>query len=255
MNNWRFESGLSLIIAVGVCVSIAGAGSPPATSRRADETHAAEYAGRVAFEAMATDAPAQRVIRGAEDRDKPIHMYLPIRAAGIEPGQIVADVGCGKGRHSLEFAEATGPDGIVYCRDTNERSIGVLREKAEAAGVKNLDIAVSQAGDVGLPANHIDVAILVDVYRYVLNQEETKDQFVDSLFKTMKPGGVVVVVHVKSSHLENADERHRVHRQTIEDFVKRGFIAGRRVVFLEENWPREVLEFQRPRSDNEHPSA
>ena len=46
MNRWRFESGLSLIIAVGVCVSIAGAGSPPATSRRADETHAAEYDGR-----------------------------------------------------------------------------------------------------------------------------------------------------------------------------------------------------------------
>ncbi len=88
MNNSRFVSGLSLIIAVGLCVSIAVAGSPPATSRRADETQAAEYAGRVAFEAMATDAPAQRVMRAAEDADEPIHMYLPIRAAGIEPGLV-----------------------------------------------------------------------------------------------------------------------------------------------------------------------
>ena len=105
---------------------------------------------------------------------------------------------------------------------------------------------MSQRGDVNLPAERVDTAVLVDVYRYVILQEDTKDSFVASLFKAMKPGGVVVVVHVKSSHMQDEGQRLEIRATTIADFVKHGFIPGRRVEIQDERWPREVLEFQRP---------
>jgi SAM-dependent methyltransferase len=206
------------------------------------------YTGRRPFEPLPPDQPALIVSRSATERERPIHLDLPMRAAGIEPGQIVADIGCGKGRHALEFAAATGPGGLVYCRDTSRPSIEVFRAKIVEAGATNLDVAVSDEGDVGIPPEHVDVALLVDVYRYVLRQQETKDDFLDSLFAAMKPGGVVIAMHIKSSHLEDADHRAEVHSATIDDFVSHGFIPGRRVEILDESWPREILEFQRPAS-------
>jgi predicted methyltransferase len=237
----RFALALLVACCLPACAStsmdVAGVSAP---------AEPAVYTGRGPFTPMAPDRPAIPVDLVADAGGGPIHLSLPLRAAGIRPGDVVADVGCGTGRHVLEFAEAAGPDGFVYCRDPNERSIETLREKAAGAGAARLDIAVSDRGDVGLPANRIDVALLVDVYRYVLLQESTKAAFVDSLYRAMRPGGVVVIVHVKSSHLQDAALLREVRAQTIADFVARGFTAGRRVEIRDPMWPREVLEFQRP---------
>ncbi|MHC5114483.1 MAG: class I SAM-dependent methyltransferase [Planctomycetota bacterium] len=207
------------------------------------------YTGRRPFEPMPPDLPPAIVSRSKTERERPIHLDLPLRAAGIKPGQTVADIGCGKGRHALEFAAATGPGGLVYCRDPSRPSIEVLRESIAEAGATNLDVAVSEKSDVGIPEQRVDLALLVDVYRYVMRQEETKDDFLDSLFAAMSPGGVVVVMHIKSSHLKDAELRARLHGVMIDDFARHGFVPGRRVEILDEAWPREILEFQRPAPD------
>ncbi len=218
------------------------------TLARAEATAhgAVEYRGREKFQYMPADQPALEAVRVGTARDESLHMYLGIAAAGIERGQVVADIGCGKGRYSIDFAQAAGETGFLYCRDTSDYKIEAIRQRVEEEGITNIDFAVSPKHDVQLPPESIDVAVLIDVYVYVLKQEETKDAFLDSIYASMKPGGVVVVVHVKSSHLWEADRRQAVYRQTLEDFVAHGFVPGRRLVFSQESRPAKVLEFKKP---------
>lgn len=207
-----------------------------------------EFHGRSGFEPYPIEAPPISAVRVGDAKEKPIHLYLPLAASGIEPGDVVADVGCGKGRHSFEFAEAAGSSGLVFCRDTDAFRIEQLRETLASIDTNvDLDVAVSERHDVHLPDESIDVAILVDVFVYVLKQTDSKGAFLDSLYASMKPGGVVVIVHVKSSHLSYPEQQREVHQQTIDAFTAHGFVAGRRFVFPEERRPPEILEFQRPR--------
>lgn len=204
-----------------------------------------EFERRSGFEPMSAAEPPLEAHRAGAALERK-RWELAIFAAGVTEGQVVADVGCGRGRFTFELARAVGTEGLVYCRDTNDWKIDELDGRAAMEGVTNLDINVSEKDDVMLPAETVDLALLSDVYVYVLNQKDTKGDFLDSLYKGMKPGGVVVVCHVKSGHMADPDRRREVYRQTLDDFVAHGFTAGRRWVFLEEDMPAEILEFQRP---------
>ncbi len=231
-----------------------GAGAGGAAAGGADTTGDAadrqvvEYEGREPFEHMASQMPALDAVTAGPVLEREA-LALALFAAGVSEGQVVADIGCGKGRFSFDLARAVGDEGLVYCRDTSTHQLDGLRERmASEEGVANIDVALSTKGDIAIPDATVDVALLSDVYVYVLKQPETKGAFLDSLRSCLRPGGVVVVVHVKSSHLHDDEKRIRVHQQTLDDFVAHGFEPGRRLIFarVQPSMPGEILEFRRP---------
>ncbi|MEE8153348.1 MAG: class I SAM-dependent methyltransferase [Phycisphaerales bacterium] len=236
------------------CRSLGSAGSAehrdaPTSSAGAvaTERDIVEFEGREPFQYMAPQTPALPAITAGPvlQREK---WALAFFAAGVTEGQVVADIGCGKGRFSFDLARAVGDKGLVYCRDTSTYKLDDFRDRMADEGVSNIDLALSVRGDVAIAAGTVDVALLSDVYVYVLNQPETKGAFLDSIRACLKPGGVVVVVHVRSGHLLDDEKRKHVHQQTIDDFVAHGFEPGRRVVFarVQTSMPGEILEFRRP---------
>src|SRR4051794_38044375 len=60
------------------------------------------------------------------------------RAAGLQPGMDVLDVGCGVGDVSLLAAALVGPSGRVLGVDRAADSIVKARERARAAGPENV---------------------------------------------------------------------------------------------------------------------
>ncbi|MCZ6697730.1 MAG: class I SAM-dependent methyltransferase [Planctomycetota bacterium] len=197
---------------------------------------------------MPADAPPLRAILVADAKvahHRP-RSDLPFYAADVTEGQTVADLGCGNGRVSLQLAEAVGETGRVFCRDISAGRIADLKEEAAAAGLHNVDIAVSRRADVMLPKNSVDAALLADVYQFVINQHETKNAFLESLHDCVKPGGVIVVVYARSSHLLDKDRRESINRQTLNDFIAYGLIPGRRWSFEDERFPAQILEFKKP---------
>jgi len=59
-------------------------------------------------------------------------LYEP---AGIRPGHIVADFGCGPGHTAIEIAKWVGPGGHVHALDINSDFVSQSRKNADAAGV------------------------------------------------------------------------------------------------------------------------
>jgi enediyne biosynthesis protein CalE5 len=82
-----------------------------------------------------------------------------VELAGVEPGSRVLDVAAGFGEPALTAARKAGPDGAVVATDISAEMLAYGRERAEAAGVENLEFMESDASALDFPAESFDAAL------------------------------------------------------------------------------------------------
>jgi len=82
-----------------------------------------------------------------------------VEIAGIEEGDQVLDVAAGYGEPSLTAARAVGPEGSVVASDISSGMLAYGRERAQAAGVENIEFIESDAHSLDLPAESFDAAL------------------------------------------------------------------------------------------------
>jgi 2-polyprenyl-3-methyl-5-hydroxy-6-metoxy-1,4-benzoquinol methylase len=70
----------------------------------------------------------------------------------IEPyakkGQVVADLGCGRGYYSVALAELVGQDGKVYAVDLDKKNIRALQKRADKGSFHNIETHTTSAADL-----------------------------------------------------------------------------------------------------------
>jgi SAM-dependent methyltransferase len=82
-----------------------------------------------------------------------------VELAGVESGSRVLDVAAGYGEPSLSAARAAGPDGAVVATDISTEMIAFGRERAEAAGLGNVEFVESEAAALDFPEGSFDAAL------------------------------------------------------------------------------------------------
>ncbi|MDP9064522.1 MAG: methyltransferase domain-containing protein [Pseudomonadota bacterium] len=115
-----------------------------------------------------------------------------VQELGLKPGMTVADIGAGSGYLSRRMARQVAP-GKVYAVDVQPRMVSLLKDVAAEPGMDNIVPTQATATDVKLPANSIDLAILVDVY----HELEFPYEVMQSLVRALKPGGRLVLVEYR----------------------------------------------------------
>ena len=70
--------------------------------------------------------------------------------ADFAPGERVIDIGCGAGATSLKISELVGDSGHVTGLDLSPTLIDTCRQRAEAAGLGNIDFIEGDAGAIQL---------------------------------------------------------------------------------------------------------
>ena len=97
--------------------------------------------------------------RGEEEQpDKAIALL------NIAKGATVADVGAGNGYITWRLAERVGPTGKVYANDIQPGMLEQLRKNMQQRKLDNVETVLGTYDDPKLPANSLDLIILVDVY-------------------------------------------------------------------------------------------
>ncbi len=89
---------------------------------------------------------------------------LALDGMGIKPGMKIADMGSGVGYMTLRMAKRVGPTGKIYGVDLQPGMLQKLKENAAKAGVTNVEPILSTVDDPKLPANSVDMILMVDVY-------------------------------------------------------------------------------------------
>jgi len=127
-----------------------------------------------------------------EAREKEERTDLLIESLNLQKGMTIADVGAGTGYLSKRMAEKVGKDGIVYAADVQPEMVGKI--KSFAKKYTNIQPVLSQTNNVNLPANSIDMAIMVDVY----HELEYPYEVVESILKALKSNAQLILVEYRA---------------------------------------------------------
>jgi ubiquinone/menaquinone biosynthesis C-methylase UbiE len=112
---------------------------------------------------------------------------------GVTEGMIISDFGSGAGYFTTYLAEKVGPDGKVHALDILESSLDSVRVKANALGLKNIEITrtnLEVVGSSGLPSGSQDMVLMANI----LFQSHKKDQIFQEAKRVLKVGGKIIMI-------------------------------------------------------------
>lgn len=101
------------------------------------------------------------------DRRERVEEEEPDRALdaiGLRPGTTVADVGAGSGYMTVKMARRVGPSGKVYANDLQPEMLTLLRDRLAREQVTNVEPILGTVDNPRLPADSLDLILMVDVY-------------------------------------------------------------------------------------------
>ena len=161
-----------------------------------------------------------------EERDKEENTGLLLKNLQVQKGMMIADIGAGSGYHSSLLSKLVG-NGTVYAVDVEPEMISFLKERIQVEKTKNIIPVLSTEKSVDLPANSIDLMLLVDVY----HEFSFPYEMCLSMLAALKPGGKLVLVEfraedamvpIKSIHKMSA-------QQAVLEFTSAGFIFEKNI--------------------------
>jgi predicted methyltransferase len=162
---------------------------------------AAEATADPAIQKSLASAERTEADRDRDLREKPAEI---LAFAGIKPGMTVADLFSGGGYYTELLAGVVGPNGKVYAIN-NVPYAGYSKKDREARFTEgrlgNVEHRVVEASYFNLPPKSVDVAVIVMSYHDVFWIDEKEgwpeidtEGFLDSVKRTLKPGGKLLIV-------------------------------------------------------------
>lgn len=129
----------------------------------------------------------ERPTRSQEERPD-----LLVRELRLSSGMTVADIGAGSGYLSRRMAGLVRP-GKVLAVDVQPQMVRMLQKLAQEPGTNNIVPIQASASDPRLPADSVDLAVMVDVY----HELEFPQEVIGHLYEALKKGGLLVLVEYR----------------------------------------------------------
>lgn len=117
--------------------------------------------------------------------------HLILDALSLRRGMKVADVGAGTGFITIQLARRVGRRGYVIATDLQTQMLDALLERPDLPA--NVIPVLSTPTHTNLPANALDLILLVDVY----HEAPRPDLLLKDLRRALKPNGRLVLVEYR----------------------------------------------------------
>jgi ubiquinone/menaquinone biosynthesis C-methylase UbiE len=164
-----------------------------------------------------------------------------VAAAGIQKGEVVADIGAGTGLFTFLFSDAVGKKGHVTAVDISKAFLQHIEKQAKAR--KRTNIAVVEGGNdsPNLADASVDRIFICDTYHHF----EKPLAMLAAMRRALKPSGEVVLVEFIREEGKSSDwtlkHVRAGEKEVVAEFEAAGFSVVRRKDFLKDNY---ILTFK-----------
>lgn len=117
-----------------------------------------------------------------------------VEALELRDGMVVADIGAGTGYYALRIAPRVAPRGRVLAVDIQQEMLELLSARAKQNGVPNVVPILGEVADPRLPADSVDLVLMVDVY----HELEYPYEMMQALKRALKPDGRLVLIEFRA---------------------------------------------------------
>jgi N-acetylglutamate synthase-like GNAT family acetyltransferase/SAM-dependent methyltransferase len=129
----------------------------------------------------------------------------PLAFAGVQPGQVVLDIGSGAGIDCLIAAEKVGPGGRVIGLDMTPEMLERARRNAREAGASNVEFRLGEAEQMPVENSSVDWVIS----NCVINLSPDKPAVFREVVRVLKPGGRISISDIVAEDLPEAIRQSR----------------------------------------------
>src|SRR5687768_7209935 len=119
---------------------------------------------------------------------------LAMRLIRVQRGSTVADLGAGSGYFTVRLARAVGNEGKVYAVDIQPGMLTLLQQAVTRQRLTNVIPVLGAPDDPRLPAESLDLVLMVDVYHELAAPQVT----LGHLKRALKPGGRLVLLEYRA---------------------------------------------------------
>lgn len=125
-----------------------------------------------------------------KERDRAGEPRQLVRLLGIKSGMTVADIGAGSGYYVVRLSPVVGPHGRIIAEDVVPEYLRDLRSRVRELGLQNVVVTLGERHDPRLPADSLDIAILVHMYHEITQPYG----LLYNLVPALKPGARIGIV-------------------------------------------------------------
>lgn len=163
------------------------------------------------------------------NRQQEENSNLAVSKMPLKPSSQVADIGAGSGYYSFRMATMV-PTGKVFAIEIQDEFIALLQKRKQELRNTNVEIVKGDSASPQLPANSIDLAIMVDVYHELLYPHE----MLQHIREALKPDGQLLLMEYKAEDPSIAiKELHKMSvAQVNKELAANGFTLAYRGDFL-----------------------
>src|SRR5262249_30679994 len=102
-----------------------------------------------------------------KERDTAGEARQLVRLLGIKSRMTVADIGAGSGYYVVRLSPIVGSRGRIVAEDVVPEYLRGLHRRVRDLGLRNVVISLGEPHDPRLPANSLDIVILVHMYHEI----------------------------------------------------------------------------------------
>jgi 2-polyprenyl-3-methyl-5-hydroxy-6-metoxy-1,4-benzoquinol methylase len=129
-----------------------------------------------------------------KERELEERCSLMLANLGLEQGMTVCDMGCGNGFYALQIAKIVGSTGRVLGVDIQPEMLRLLKRRASARRVRNIEPVLGTVADPNLPSGEVDLILCVDVYHEFSHPE----RMLQAMRESLSEKGVVVLLEYRA---------------------------------------------------------
>lgn len=156
------------------------------------------------------------------EREQRTHEEMPdevVANMGLEPDDVVADIGAGTGYFAFRIAQQL-PQGKVLATDIQPEMLAIMEQRKQETGISNVETLLGTIDNPGLPANSVDKVLLVDAYHEFSHPFE----MMQGIYDALKPGGKLFLIEYRAE--DDSVPIRPLHKMSVEQVVREMDVFG-----------------------------
>lgn len=170
------------------------------------------------------------------EREREERTDLLLDALDLKPTDVVADIGAGTGFFTFLMAPKV-PKGRVLAVDIQTEMIDYLSAGKAKRKATNVQPVLGTESDPKLPANTVDLAILIDAYHEFSYPRE----MIQRISQSLRPGGRIVLVEYRAED-PNVPIKE-LHKLSVTQATKEMKAAGLKLLKNDDRLPQQHIMF------------
>lgn len=144
-----------------------------------------------------------------------------LHTVGVEPSEVIADIGCGTGYFTFALSEAVGNEGLVYALDIEPEMLEDIKSKIAESDIKNVIPVITKEYELTLEESSVETAFLCTV----IHEVKMREKFLKEINRILRTDGKIVIIEwIKKDSDYGPPADHRLDKNILKrNLLRTGF--------------------------------